>query len=270
MNSRDIQNLQEAYAEVYLTEASAWLDTDAEWSKKPKELKSDYEKRIEDFRKKAKKAYEESVKNKGRSPAKIAQQTTTARKLQQNPTFFNDNPTNRLTGKLSKTQREEVEIEESNEPDPFGRPGGKYGGVKKGGGYDKGYKAMQRQIKKADKGEETATAKRYKEMREERDPSHPYYETNRQFKKSQKKNKELTELDRERQEDRQRNKNPRFVGKDGKIRKTQREEYGDIILSHLLDEGYANSEEAAEVILQNMSENWMNSILEAFVDPVED
>ncbi len=41
------------------------------------------------------------------------------------------------------------------------------GGVKKGGGYEKGYAAMQREIEKLDKGQEPATAKRYKEMRKE-------------------------------------------------------------------------------------------------------
>jgi len=41
------------------------------------------------------------------------------------------------------------------------------GGVKKGGGYERGYAAMQKQIEKLDKGEEPATAKRYKEMRKE-------------------------------------------------------------------------------------------------------
>jgi hypothetical protein len=41
----------------------------------------------------------------------------------------------------------------------------------------------------------------------------------------------------------------------------------DIILLHLLDEGYTNSIESAEVILDNMSEGWMESIMEAFVDP---
>jgi hypothetical protein len=41
------------------------------------------------------------------------------------------------------------------------------GGVKKGGGYERGYAAMQREIEKLDKGEEPATAKRYKEMRKE-------------------------------------------------------------------------------------------------------
>ena len=35
----------------------------------------------------------------------------------------------------------------------------------------------------------------------------------------------------------------------------------DIILSHLLDEGYAETPEAAEVIMVNMSEDWRESIL---------
>jgi hypothetical protein len=36
----------------------------------------------------------------------------------------------------------------------------------------------------------------------------------------------------------------------------------DIILSHLLDEGYADTEQAAEVIMVNMSEDWRESIVE--------
>ena len=40
----------------------------------------------------------------------------------------------------------------------------------------------------------------------------------------------------------------------------------DIILSHLLDEGYAETPEAAEVIMVNMSEDWRESIVEAKVD----
>ena len=36
----------------------------------------------------------------------------------------------------------------------------------------------------------------------------------------------------------------------------------DILLSHLIDEGYAASSEAAEAIMANMSEEWMNIILE--------
>ena len=35
----------------------------------------------------------------------------------------------------------------------------------------------------------------------------------------------------------------------------------DIILSHLLDEGYAETPEAAEVIMVNMSEEWKKSIV---------
>ena len=38
-------------------------------------------------------------------------------------------------------------------------------------------------------------------------------------------------------------------------------DYYDIILSHLLDEGYAETPEAAEAIRVNMSEEWRNSIL---------
>ena len=36
----------------------------------------------------------------------------------------------------------------------------------------------------------------------------------------------------------------------------------DIILSHLLDEGYAETPEAAEAIMVNMSEEWRDGILE--------
>jgi len=39
----------------------------------------------------------------------------------------------------------------------------------------------------------------------------------------------------------------------------------DIILSHLLDEGYAETQEQAEVIMVNMSEEWRESIFEAEV-----
>ena len=47
------------------------------------------------------------------------------------------------------------------------------------------------------------------------------------------------------------------------VEKTQKEQVDiyDIILSHLLDEGYAETPEAAEAIMVNMSENWMGSII---------
>ena len=35
----------------------------------------------------------------------------------------------------------------------------------------------------------------------------------------------------------------------------------DIILSHLIDEGYADTQEAALAIMGNMSEEWMGSII---------
>jgi len=40
----------------------------------------------------------------------------------------------------------------------------------------------------------------------------------------------------------------------------------DIILSHLLDEGYAETPEAAEVIMVNMSEDWRESIVEEVLE----
>ena len=45
-----------------------------------------------------------------------------------------------------------------------------------------------------------------------------------------------------------------------KTKKEQVDIY-DIILSHLLDEGYAETPEAAEAIMVNMSEEWRQSIL---------
>lgn len=44
----------------------------------------------------------------------------------------------------------------------------------------------------------------------------------------------------------------------------------DIILSHLLDEGYAETPESAEAIMVNMSEEWRDSVVEAYKDlPVD-
>jgi hypothetical protein len=42
---------------------------------------------------------------------------------------------------------------------------------------------------------------------------------------------------------------------------TEQVDLYDIILSHLLDEGYAETQEQAEVIMVNMSEDWRESIL---------
>jgi len=49
------------------------------------------------------------------------------------------------------------------------------------------------------------------------------------------------------------------------VERTQKEEVDiyDIILSHLLDEGYADTEESATAIMANMSEDWREGIVEA-------
>ena len=44
-----------------------------------------------------------------------------------------------------------------------------------------------------------------------------------------------------------------------------RENIYNVILSYLLDEGYAKTVEQAEVIMVNMSEGWRESIVEAYV-----
>jgi hypothetical protein len=46
-------------------------------------------------------------------------------------------------------------------------------------------------------------------------------------------------------------------------------DYYDIILSHLLDEGYAETQEQAQVIMVNMSEDWRESIVEEVLDEAE-
>ena len=46
-----------------------------------------------------------------------------------------------------------------------------------------------------------------------------------------------------------------------KINQNQSFDLFDIIKGHLLDEGYADTEEAALVIMANMSKNWKQSII---------
>lgn len=47
-------------------------------------------------------------------------------------------------------------------------------------------------------------------------------------------------------------------------RKTQKETYDlyDVVLHHLISEGYADTVDSAEAIMANMSENWIQSIIE--------
>jgi predicted acylesterase/phospholipase RssA len=61
-------------------------------------------------------------------------------------------------------------------------------------------------------------------------------------------------------------RNSDFAAKnaENKISKFRREDFDiyDIILSHLIDEGYAETPEAAEAIMVNMSEEWRDSIID--------
>ena len=54
------------------------------------------------------------------------------------------------------------------------------------------------------------------------------------------------------------------TGSNIKVDENHQESYDlyDIILSHLIDEGYADTQEAAERIMVNMSENWREDIME--------
>jgi len=71
--------------------------------------------------------------------------------------------------RFSKMGDEKARSNYKEEKDPFGRPGGKHGGVgKPGGGYDRAIKANQKELDKLDKGQEPATAKRYAEMRKKK------------------------------------------------------------------------------------------------------
>ena len=53
-----------------------------------------------------------------------------------------------------------------------------------------------------------------------------------------------------------------------KVAEEQKEQVDlyDIILTHLLDEGYAETEDAAQAIMVNMSEEWRESIVEEVFD----
>ena len=56
----------------------------------------------------------------------------------------------------------------------------------------------------------------------------------------------------------------KIVHKGGGVYGTESFDLYDIILSHLLDEGYADTQEQAQVIMVNMSEDWRESICEGY------
>jgi hypothetical protein len=62
---------------------------------------------------------------------------------------------------------------------------------------------------------------------------------------------------------------PEEKAKARKALKLKESDLYDIILSHLLDEGYADTEQAAEAIMVNMSEDWRESIVEEVLDEAE-
>jgi len=67
--------------------------------------------------------------------------------------------------------------------------------------------------------------------------------------------------------ERQKSFGNRLMRSDGQgIRDSYEYDLYDIILSHLLDEGYAETLEQAEVIMVNMSEDWREDIVEAAAD----
>jgi hypothetical protein len=67
--------------------------------------------------------------------------------------------------------------------------------------------------------------------------------------------------------ERQKSFGNRLMRSDGQgIRDSYEYDLYDIILSHLLDEGYADTEKAAEAIMVNMSEDWRESIVEEVLD----
>jgi hypothetical protein len=186
---------------------------------------------------------------------------------------------------------EDNEIDEqekkSYEPDPFGRPGGKYGGVpKKGSSYDKAIEANKKAIEALDRKKANEEVDLYGAIlshlldeglggaKNEKDETR---KTDRQTRMNASvglppeglSSAGMRERIKKNQEERQREKQGKeFLEKHPRKKGTQREQVDlyDIILSHLLDEGYAETPEGAEVIMVNMSEDWREDILDEVYD----
>ena len=52
-----------------------------------------------------------------------------------------------------------------------------------------------------------------------------------------------------------------------KVRIGESHDFYDLVLTHLLDEGYCDSQDSAVKMMAAMSEDWISSIVEEFVDP---
>lgn len=57
------------------------------------------------------------------------------------------------------------------------------------------------------------------------------------------------------------------IRKKKKLKYEVREDAYDVVLNHLLNEGYCDSQESAVTMMAAMSQNWIDSIVEEFVDP---
>jgi hypothetical protein len=58
----------------------------------------------------------------------------------------------------------------------------------------------------------------------------------------------------------------KMVKRDGKWVKSEGTDLFDIVMGHLLDEGFASTEEAAVAIMSNMSEEWVDSIVAEYIE----
>jgi hypothetical protein len=58
----------------------------------------------------------------------------------------------------------------------------------------------------------------------------------------------------------------KMVKKDGKWVKSEGTDLFDLVKAHLLDEGFASTSEAAVAIMSNMSEEWVDSIIDQYIE----
>jgi hypothetical protein len=91
----------------------------------------------------------------------------------------------------------------------------------------------------------------------------------------QKSPRNVAKVKKKSQERKDRRARIRYYGKDAvghgtgeHLKPSQNETYDfyDVVLSHLIDEGYAETPEAAEAIMVNMSEEWIEDIVGEYVD----
>jgi hypothetical protein len=84
----------------------------------------------------------------------------------------------------------------------------------------------------------------------------------REEERNERTNNELKKIKRNQEQRQKEQQAQEFLKKHPKKTQKEQTDLYDIILSHLLDEGYAETPEQAEVIMVNMSEGWRESIIE--------